>query len=137
MTEEEVLKSLGEMTEIEALEKGGSLVKGNPEDVGMGKYGNTPALKESQRALQESLRVLVDTGALKVSYAFVNEVMERIKKGELKEEKLKDIVGMLHKMNPPRTESHVEHEFTVGELVLKMHAQRKKAETIDVEASDG
>jgi hypothetical protein len=40
-------------------------------------------------------------------------------------------------MNPPRTESHVEHEFTVGELVLKMHAQRKKAETIDVEASDG
>jgi len=121
------------MSDLDNLGGNGSLIHGNPEDKGIGKYGDVPALLEENRKIQESLRILVDTGKLEAAHAFINEVKKRVKRGELKKETLRNLVSMVDKLTPQQGEAKRDYEPTVGELVLKLYAQRKKFDTIEAE----
>ena len=118
----------------ETLDTGGkSLIEGNPEDKGIGKYGMAPAVKDENRQIQESLRTLVETDKAKIGYAIGKELLSRIEKGKLSKERLTDLAKVLERMVPPKEESNKEETQNFMQWVLKVTAERKKYEIIDVE----
>ena len=121
------------MSDLDKLSDNGSLIKGNPEDKGIGEYGGKVSEPEKHSQLMELKRKLLERKNADVDESVVNEIEKRIKKGGLSKISLDRLIDKAIKMRPQRSESKVEHTGSFAHWMLEVKKQKDKYDTIDVE----
>lgn len=111
----------------------GSLIEGNPEDVGVGKYAEVPTNPEKEHEIVELKRKLLDHKNLKIDSAMADEILKQIGKGNLEKIPLERLINLAVKMRPQKTESKIEHVGSFMHWIMKVKGEEKKYETIDAE----
>ena len=113
--------------------RNGSLVKSNPEDYGIGEYGDEPSVPEKQSQLMEVSRQILERKNIKTDHSVADKVIEKIKSGELDNENVLHLIDRLIKMRPQKKESTVEHTGNFAHWVLQIHKEDEKFKTINAD----
>ena len=115
------------MSELEDLESKGSLVEGNPEDKGIGEYGNTKGLS----ALKKEYNAIIGSKRQQNDLKVVSEIGKKIDAGELGDIPLERLLVVDQKMRPQQIEGRHEHTVTFMDWAKKMTVELEKYQDID------